>query len=304
MGQYSVIMNNKIFYNCREKYITTPDGGQELVEVFVCRRPVFNPEGLELFHKWESTPCEVAKSDKWDRLERRKKARPDLFEPTADEIKGELHTLKRENEEKRKRAQRRAKTKVFDYIIANNDLDLFVTLTLDGDKIDRNNYADVIKKFNTWCDNFVRRKGLKYVCVPEHHKDGAIHFHLLTNQVFDLVSSGTFLPPVGSGKRKPLKRATLERYGYDISACQEVFNLPAWKLGFTTAMVLQGDRQRCAGYVGKYITKTTEKVGGRYYLHGGNLAKPTLEYSVVDFDAFVDSGYYFEVPGNEYVIIR
>jgi hypothetical protein len=69
-------------------------------------------------------------------------------------------------------------------------------------------------------------------------------------------------------------------------------------------MITQGDREKVARYISKYITKTLEKVGGRYYLHGGALAQPLFEYSTVNWDDCVgEETYRFSVPGNEYAII-
>ena len=303
IGQYSVkTMGDKVpqLYNCREKYIVDCNGKKELLQVLICKKPVFNPEQLELYNKWDNS----ARSEE-KKVEEHAEYLRGYDEAAPEEIKGYLHSIARENDEKRERAQRRAKAKVFDYIIANPDLDVFCTFTLDREKIDRKQYDEVIKKFNSWADNRVRRDGLKYVAVPELHKDGAIHFHLLTNRAFPLLASGTYLPPVDSGdRRKPLKADTLRRKGYSIEDCQEVYNVPSWKLGFSTAMITQGDRQRVARYISKYITKTLDKVGGRYYLHGGDLAKPIFEYSCVDWDGFVDEDTFtFSVPGNEYAII-
>ena len=296
-------MSKKVpqFYNYREKYIVNSNGKKEILQVLICRKSVFNPEHLELYHNWDNTN-QVKKEKKVEEVE----YLPYYDEKTPEEIKGYLHSLARENKDKKERSQKRAKAKVYDYIMANQDLTLFCTLTLDKEKIDRKNYQEIIGKFNTWADNKVRRDNFKYVAVPELHKDGAIHFHLLTNEVLPLIASGTYLPPVNTqGKRKPLKADTLKRKGFNIEECQEVFNIPGWKYGFSTAMITQGDRNRVASYIAKYITKTLDKVGGRYYLHGGVLALPKCEYAIVNWDDFVNGDVYtFDVPGNEFAIIR
>ena len=66
---------------------------------------------------------------------------------------------------------------VYNYSLAN-DWDWFVTLTFDPQKVDRYNYSDCAKKLKNFID-VTRRKcpGLKYLFVPELHKDGAFHFH-------------------------------------------------------------------------------------------------------------------------------
>ena len=74
------------------------------------------------------------------------------------------------------RAARRARAALRDLALCN-DFDCFVTLTLDGAQVNRYDPKQVIQKLNRWADNKVRRDGLRYVLVPELHKDGAIHFH-------------------------------------------------------------------------------------------------------------------------------
>lgn len=155
------------------------------------------------------------------------------------------------------RSQRRAKKAVFDLCACNPDLDLFCTFTIDREKLDRYDYTAIMKKLKNFLDNRVRRKNLKYVLVAELHKDGAIHFHALCNSAaLDMVDSG-----------KVDKRGN------------KVYNLPEWSWGFTTAIRTYGDsRSGVCAYITKYITKSDEKVGGRWYYHGGDLRKPRFEY--------------------------
>ena len=161
------------------------------------------------------------------------------------------------------RAAKRAKKQVYE-LCACNAFDLFFTLTLDKERIDRYDYKAAVRKFGQWADNQVRRHGLRYVAVPELHKDGAVHFHGLCNsEAVRLVASG------------------VAHRGHPI------YNLPGWKLGFTTAMHLYGEPQAAAAYVAKYVTKQHGggTIGGRYYYHGGNLQKARCVYLHADFDA-------------------
>lgn len=148
------------------------------------------------------------------------------------------------------RAMRRARAAVRQLALAN-EFEWFVTLTLDPAKIDRYDPVEVVKKMGQWADNRVRRKGLKYILVPEHHKDGAIHFHGFFNGALRAEDSGL-----------------RDKNG------RQVFNLPDWTLGFTRAVKLYGDYHAAVGYTCKYIGKGTGKIGGRWYYSGGDLAKP------------------------------
>lgn len=152
------------------------------------------------------------------------------------------------------RAQRRAKSAVRD-IALSNPFRYFVTLTFDRQRIDRWNDSEVLRVTRHWLDNHVRRDGLAYVLVPERHKDGAIHFHGFFNAALAGVDSG-----------------------HKTSRGQTIYNLPGWSWGFSTAIEVYGEYGAAVGYVCKYITKGTEKVGGRWYYHGGDLRKPEVEY--------------------------
>jgi hypothetical protein len=158
------------------------------------------------------------------------------------------------------RSRRRARKAVFDLCSCNDDLDLFCTFTLDPKKIDRYDYDVIIKKLNTFLDNRVRRHGLKYVLVAEYHKDRAIHFHALCNSsAFDLTDSGK-----------------TDKDGHP------VYNVNAWSLGFSTAIYTYGGREGVVKYITKYIGKSAEKVGGRWYYSGGALERPTYDFCMVE----------------------
>lgn len=182
----------------------------------------------------------------------------------------------REKEENARRGRSRARNRIFD-LCQCNAFDLFVTLTVAPEKCNRYDYAAILRTLNRWLDNRVRRKGLRYVVVPELHKDGAVHFHGLLNDVLPLVDSGH-----------------KDRQGH------VVYNLPDWPLGFTTAIRLYGERGAVSRYVTKYISKTEEKIGGRWYLHGGELQEPTFTYGTVDYDSFTAPGMFEYIPEKGY----
>lgn len=164
----------------------------------------------------------------------------------------------------RERAQRRARIAVRDLGLSN-DWAYFVTLTLDAQRIDRYDPVEVVKHLNHWLDNRVRRDGLAYVLVPEHHKDGAIHFHGFFNDALPVVDSG-----------------------HHDQGGHTVYNLPAWGWGFSTAIALYGELAAAVGYCCKYVAKQQEKIGGRWYYSGGKLQRPAVEWCDVDFDALAD----------------
>lgn len=153
------------------------------------------------------------------------------------------------------KGRRRAMAKLFDYVRCNWDLDCMFTLTFDAEIIDRESYAEIVRKVGEWFSNRVRRNGLKYIAVPEYHADGkAIHLHGVCN--FDALQT---------------------KYSRVVQNGKGVYNITDFPFGFTAVKKIGGgenDRHAVAVYVAKYITKDSEKVGGRYYLHGGALVKP------------------------------
>lgn len=252
-------MADTIRHNCRVK--TYPDGS---VSMMLADRAIFREPGWQLA------------SDREAVAERQRRAW-EAFVGQADIDVGELSGYQCERhldaEEQRHadsiaRAQRRAKAAVRD-LARSNAFRWFVTLTLDPAKVDRYDVREITRRLNHWTDNHVRRDGLAYVLVPERHKDGAIHFHGLFNDTLEAVDSG-----------------------HRDSGGHRIYNLPAWDLGFTTAIELYGDRRQAIAYVCKYIGKqmgpdgSPGKVGGRWYYSGGALQRPAVSFADVGPDVY------------------
>lgn len=164
------------------------------------------------------------------------------------------------------RSMRRARAQLR-RLALSNEFEYFVTLTLDAARVDRYDVKAITKKLNSWADNMVRRRGLRYILVPERHKDGAIHFHGFM--------AGEGLEVLESGHRD--KTGAM------------MFNLPQWKLGFSTAIRLRGEYSRAVSYVCKYIGKQDgERPMGRWYYSGGDLQEPPKEYLEVDYHWLVE----------------
>ena len=186
--------------------------------------------------------------------------------------------------ENQQRSMRRARAKLRRLALAN-DFEYFVTLTLDKTKIDRYDPKVITKALNTWTDNMVRRNGIRYILVPEQHKDGALHFHGFF--------AGENLPVTDSGKK---------------DTCGEpVYNLPQWKYGFSTAIRLRGEYPRAVAYVCKYIGKQEgQRPMGRWYYSGGALKEPPKEYIDIDFDEVSNKtdATIFEIPAGKMAVIH
>lgn len=262
----------------RPRLVVSRDAGDYTpAQVMSSDKPIFNPLGVKLV---SSPPKEFKAYD---------------VPTSCDEKK---------QEENKERAVRRARTKVYDYVRSNLDLSLFITLTFSPELVNRENYDEVIKRFNNWTSHLVQREGFKYIGVVERHKrSNGLHFHLVANNALGLVDSGTVKC---KGKKKPIKVATADRLKIPASDRQTVYNIPSWGFGFSTAIEIDSDPQhiKVAQYISKYLTKDFEKIGGRYYYSGGKLSKPKYHYCNSDFKEHSgsDDSYTFEAGGTKFAI--
>ena len=239
-----------------------PDGRVHLV---IADRPIFKESG------WEATE--------------RRASRQRRDEPSADNLA---------------RSARRARQLLYDLCWCNPQLEWFVTLTLDSERVgDRYDVAGQSKRLTRWLDNQVRRKGLAYIVVPELHKDGAIHWHgLLSSGGLRYEDSGCVIRPEGGVPIRPRSAAEYSRL-ID-SGAHKVYNLRNWRFGYSTAVQLYGRREAAIGYVAKYITKAQSSglghIGGRWYLRGGILREPDVYTYDMDYADAPEGAYEHIIP--------
>lgn len=244
--------NTPELFNARLKYYPNENGQYEPASLIVFSRKIFNPQG------WEEV------SDKTDIAE--------------DNIISDTNDDEAKDSNSKERSFARAKSSAYDYLMCNQDCNLFVTLTFNNEVVDRYSYDEVVKKLSVWLDNRVRRQGLKYILIPEHHKDGAIHFHGIANENgLRLVDSG-------------LVRFNKKNYPKDLHPkSPTIYNIDDFPFGFTTCIRANGDdcTVKIARYIFKYMVKSGgKKIGGRYYLHGGKLEKPFCRYFNIGINEF------------------
>ena len=251
----SVHLNkDTIATNARIRYLPNEAGEYVPYELLCFPSSTFIPPG------WESS----------DKGKNKRKRDEEFFDAVED-----TEFSRRENQRK---SFNRARNMLFNLAMSTTAFDCFVTLTFSSEHINRYDYDEIVSKLNTWFDNRVRRHGLVYVFVPEYHNDGAIHFHGLCN--FSALKTVRAHSPYTG---KPL---------FD-DAGREIYNLSDFRLGLNTVIPLSGENARVATtkYVYKYMTKLEgKKIGGRYYLSGGDLGRPKYQYVNVDYDA---------MPGKE-----
>lgn len=170
----------------------------------------------------------------------------------------------------------RARASVRDIALCNR-FGWFFTWTLSKEPINRYDSVEVGRRVQDFLKNAVRRKGFAYVCVPERHKDGAIHFHGLCNL-------GSIVVERAVHPRTLLPLSTIQG--------QPIFNMTSWKLGYSTCIPIDENYERTCNYIVKYISKDSDKVFGKWYLSSRNLVKhPPIE--------LVDGGMDYEGFRNE-----
>ncbi len=182
---------------------------------------------------------------------------------------------------------KRAKEKVFDMAFMNK-FDYFATLTFDDRKVDSKDAEAVHRVMTKWFNNMVYRHNCKYLAVPEYHKSGRIHWHMLISGDLNLVDSGTVLIPE---RDKPVRLEYAKRICHDMAKSKTVYNLKNWHYGFSTVIRFTECEDGADGttaiakYLTKYLTKDIAKILSHYYYAGGHLERdvPT-EYRNVCYD--------------------
>ena len=213
--KYNPLSTSAVYHNTKVKVY--PDGSTNIT---YSKKPIFRERGVELRPK--------------------------------DDVIEEILLIEEEQKEpveKRDRSDewlRVNRDRVRDICIMN-DFTHFLTITINPEKLDSFDVNAVKRKLRDWLSNMQRRKGLKYVLIPEYHKSGRIHCHALVNDVLQLEDSG-------------------KRCGEKI-----IYNCPEWRYGFTTAIPLDDNKLRIANYVTKYLTKGSYKIFGKYFWSSKNI---------------------------------
>ncbi len=250
---YRITEKQDVYKNAKVKF--TPDG---FCRVSCFTRNIYKGEGYEALEYFSREQAEI-----------------ELLSP----VRKGPEAVK--SDRVRQDSFKRSKNAIFE-IAAANEWKYMVTFTVDKDKCDRYDREAVKKAFSGWLYDMSKRKGLKALIIPEYHKDKAIHFHGLINDSLEMVHSGTYKI---EGVKKPVMESTLRRRGLTPRAenVKDVFNVKGYKLGFSTAVPLDGNVTRVSYYMTKYCTKDLEKIFGSYYFCVGKV-KRHLPYCICNMD--------------------
>jgi len=170
-----------------------------------------------------------------------------------------------------------ARNRLIETIKANPDFSYFFTGTFNPKKYDRKNFKVLQKSLTT----FLRKRKIKYILIPEPHKDGSIHFHGLFNE-----SIKPYLAEFDTSKKLPTKITDA------IKENKQIFNFPDYAKQFGWVSIEQiRDFNACAVYVSKYVTKSFDsdsRFSYRRYFCSIGLNKPkfiqTPKISYSDFN--------------------
>lgn len=165
-------------------------------------------------------------------------------------------------------AMNRAKEKIHGYVMANN-WDYWATQTFNIKVIDRYNLDEIVRRYNQKLWDLRRRKysNLKWLIVPEQHKDGAWHLHMFMSGISadKVVYSGyDYFNKKGTFSRRIYNWVDTIDYGFNdylyIGDCNPL------------------ERYKMANYVIKYITKdlVKERFNKKMYWSSRGLKKPTI----------------------------
>lgn len=154
-------------------------------------------------------------------------------------------------------------------IAGSMDVSWFATLTISPtSSVDRYSYDSCTKALRDYL-SVLRDKcpDLQYVAIPELHKDGAVHFHVLfSHHISEFINF--------AGSFRLSKKSLIKT---------EVYHLSSWTYGFTSVIAVKTPA-RFINYVTKYITKelcAATKHKQRYFYSRANISSPVSQTFIV-----------------------
>lgn len=183
--------------------------------------------------------------------------------------------------EKTKQNLSRARSEIYEIAMCN-EWDYFFTGTINGNWHDRYNLSTFYKKFHTYVRN-LRRKGydIKYLFVPEMHKDGAWHLHglikgLPESELHRFVLGDTMSAHIAQKVKKGC--AIYSWIGYDK------------RFGFCDLEKVRS-RRACSRYITTYLKKDLYEskmaLGAHLYYCSQGLSRGEV-VARGDFDRFIE----------------
>ncbi len=140
----------------------------------------------------------------------------------------------------------RAKSAVREYGLCN-EWDYFITFTINGDYFNRYKLGDFKKVLSQWLRDYRKKHNctIRYLLIPEQHKDGAWHFHgFIQGLPAEHLTPFTLQEKLPHYLRKQLAKG------------ESIYNWDAYakKFGYVTLEPIRS-KEKAVNYITKYITK-------------------------------------------------
>lgn len=150
-------------------------------------------------------------------------------------------------------ARFQARNRLIEIIKANSDFNYFFTGTFDPRKWNRKNFRELLNSLTRW----LRRREIKYILIPEPHKDGSIHFHGFFN-----ASVEPFLAEFDLSQKLPRRITDGLKEGREIFNCPDYAKMFGW-----VSIEKVRNLEASAVYVSKYVSKSFDNDGARFSYH-------------------------------------
>lgn len=168
-----------------------------------------------------------------------------------------------------------ARNRLIETIKANDDFKFFFTGTFNPKKWNVFNFSELHSKLT----RFLRRRGIKYILIPEPHKSGAIHFHGLFNESIE-----PYLKEFDISQKLPSKITDA------IKQDRKVFNFPDYAKMFGWVSIEKiRNFEATAVYISKYVSKSFDnetRFSYRRYFCSTGLKKPEFVPFIKNFYSF------------------
>lgn len=197
------------------------------------------------------------------------------------------------NDEKLESSLQHTRTRIFELAFCN-EWDYFTTFTIDKTKFDRYNLNVYHVSFRKWLNDYNRKYGtsIKFITIPEKHKDGAWHEHGFIHGI-----------PLDHLRLFTLKEHLPKHIRQKLKAGELVYDWPAYraKFGFCDFEPIM-NHEAVSRYVTKYISKnlarSVTKVNAHmYYCSKGLERAETIKKGTMSANIAPDYG-------NEYVTVK
>ena len=189
----------------------------------------------------------------------------------------------KDREESIRRAMHRAKEKIYGYVIAN-DWEYWATQTFNREVVDRYNLDEIVKRYNQKLYNLRKRSysELKWLIVPEQHKDGAWHLHMFMSGI----------------PKDRIKYSGRDYYNKEKQFTRPIYNwVDTIDYGYNDYLYIGNieplERVKMANYVTKYITKelVKKRFNRKMYWASRGLWEPNVASTYVyDVETIMSSG--------------